>query len=76
MRLALLIRNVLNSPGAGQRGWLCHLNYDKQRVVTNARKLPGLFFPCSSRIFNAWPVGTCHHRQCEQAFYFILISRL
>jgi CHAT domain-containing protein/tetratricopeptide (TPR) repeat protein len=42
MRLSLLIRNALNSPGAYQHERLCHLNYEIQRVVTNIRKLPGL----------------------------------
>jgi CHAT domain-containing protein/tetratricopeptide (TPR) repeat protein len=42
MRLSLLIRNALNSPGADQHERLCHLNYDMQRVVTTVRKLPGL----------------------------------
>jgi CHAT domain-containing protein len=42
MRLALLIRNALNSPGAYQHERLSHLNYEMQKVVTNIRKLPGL----------------------------------
>jgi CHAT domain-containing protein/tetratricopeptide (TPR) repeat protein len=41
-RLALLIRNVLNSPGANQHEQLCHLNLELQKVVTNIRSLPGL----------------------------------
>ncbi|KAI9456940.1 hypothetical protein HD554DRAFT_2042468 [Boletus coccyginus] len=41
-RLALLIRNALNSPGANQHGRLCHLNVDMHRVVTKIRDLPGL----------------------------------
>ncbi|KAI9569320.1 hypothetical protein HD554DRAFT_2038263 [Boletus coccyginus] len=41
-RLALLIRNALNSPGADQHERLCHLNLDMERVVTNVRELPGL----------------------------------
>jgi CHAT domain-containing protein len=42
MRLALLIRNTLNSPGADQHERLCRLNLELQRVVTNIRELPGL----------------------------------
>ena len=41
-RLALLIRNALNSPGADQHERVCHLNIELQRVVTDIRKLPGL----------------------------------
>ena len=41
-RLALLIRNVLNSPGADQHERVCRLNLKLQRVVTNIRDLPGL----------------------------------
>ena len=41
-RLSLLIRNALNSSGAGQHERLCHLNYKMQSVVTNIRNLPGL----------------------------------
>ena len=41
-RLALLIRNSLNSPGPDQHERLCHLNYELQTVVTNIRDLPGL----------------------------------
>ena len=42
-RLALLIRNVLNSPGADQHERLCRLNFELQNVVTNIRELPGCF---------------------------------
>ena len=41
-RLALLIRNALNSPGADQHERLCHLNLELQRVVTDIRNLRGL----------------------------------
>ena len=41
-RLALSIRNSLNSPSADQRERLCHLNSEMQRVVANIRELPGL----------------------------------
>ncbi|KAI9455544.1 TPR-like protein [Boletus coccyginus] len=42
MRVALLIRTALNSPGPDQHQRLCHLNLDMHRAVTNVRKLPGL----------------------------------
>jgi CHAT domain-containing protein/tetratricopeptide (TPR) repeat protein len=41
-RLALLIRNALNSPDAAQHGRVCRLNLELQTVVTNIRNLPGL----------------------------------
>ena len=41
-RLALLIRNALNFPGADQHERVCHLNIELQSVVTNIRNLPGL----------------------------------
>jgi CHAT domain-containing protein/tetratricopeptide (TPR) repeat protein len=41
-RLALLIRNALNSPSAGQHERVCHLNLELQKVVTNIRSLRGL----------------------------------
>ena len=41
-RLASLIRNAVNSPGADQHEQVCHLNLEMQRVVTNIRDLPGL----------------------------------
>ena len=41
-RLALLIRNALNSPGPDQHERLCHLNLELQKVVTDIRNLPGL----------------------------------
>ena len=41
-RLALLIRNALNSTSTDQHERLCHLNFDLQRVVSNIRRLPGL----------------------------------
>ncbi|KAI9566215.1 TPR-like protein [Boletus coccyginus] len=41
-RLALLIRNALNSPGPDQHERLCHLNLAMHKVVTNVRELPGL----------------------------------
>ena len=42
MRLASLIRDAVNSPGADQHEHVCHLNLEMQRVVTNIRELPGL----------------------------------
>ena len=42
MRLALLIRNVLNSHGADQHERLWRLNLKLQTVVTDVRELPGL----------------------------------
>ncbi|KAI9567953.1 CHAT domain-containing protein [Boletus coccyginus] len=41
-RVALLIRDTLNSPSADQHERLCHLNVAMQKVVTNVRVLPGL----------------------------------
>ncbi|KAI9570918.1 CHAT domain-containing protein [Boletus coccyginus] len=41
-KLALLIRDTLNSTGADQHERLCHLNLDMHRVVTKVRGLPGL----------------------------------
>ena len=41
-RLASLIHNVVNLPGADQHEQVCHLNLEMQRVVTNIRELPGL----------------------------------
>ena len=41
-RLASLIRDAINSPGADQHEQVCHLNLEMQRVVTNIRDLPGL----------------------------------
>ena len=41
-RLASLIRNAVNSPGADQHEQVCHLNLEMQRVVTSIRELPGL----------------------------------
>jgi len=41
-RVALLIRNALNSPTPDQHERLCHLNVAMHRVVTNVRALPGL----------------------------------
>ena len=42
MRLAFLIRNSLNSPGADQHERMCRLNLEMKTVVTNIRKLPRL----------------------------------
>ena len=63
MRLSLLIRNALNSPGADQHEQLCHLNYGMQRVVTNIRELPGLtrfllpsLFPDLQRAASGGPI--------------------
>ena len=41
-QLALLIRNALKAPGADQHERVCGLNLKMQRVVANARELPGL----------------------------------
>ena len=41
-RLALLIRNALNSPGSDQHERLCRLNLKLQTIVTDIRDLPGL----------------------------------
>ncbi|KAI9567897.1 CHAT domain-containing protein [Boletus coccyginus] len=41
-RVALLIRNALNSPGPDQHERLCHLNFEMHGVVTHVRELPGL----------------------------------
>ena len=40
--LTSLIRNSLDSPGAGQHDEVYHLNSELRRVVSNIRKLPGL----------------------------------
>jgi CHAT domain-containing protein/tetratricopeptide (TPR) repeat protein len=62
-RLALLIRDSLNSPGADQHERLCHLNFELQTVVTNIRDLPGLsrfllpsVFPDLQRAASGGPV--------------------
>jgi CHAT domain-containing protein/tetratricopeptide (TPR) repeat protein len=41
-RLALLIRNALNSPDPDQHERVCRLNLKLQGIVTNIRNLPGL----------------------------------
>ncbi|KAI9567996.1 CHAT domain-containing protein [Boletus coccyginus] len=41
-RVALLIRNALNSPSPNQHERVCHLNVAMQKIVTNVRALPGL----------------------------------
>ncbi|KAI9573063.1 CHAT domain-containing protein [Boletus coccyginus] len=41
-RVALLIRNALNSPSPNQHERLCHLNVAMHKIVTNVRALPGL----------------------------------
>ena len=62
-RLALLIRNAINSPGINQHERICHLNLEMQRVVTSVRKLPGLsrfllpsLFPDLQRAASGGPV--------------------
>ena len=62
-RLALLIRNAINSPGADQHGRLCHLNFELERVATDIRNLPGLsrfllpsLFPDLQRAASGGPV--------------------
>ncbi|KAI9570923.1 hypothetical protein HD554DRAFT_2327256 [Boletus coccyginus] len=62
-KLALLIRNTLDSTGAGQHERLCHLNVDMHEVVTEVRELPGLsrfllppLFPDLQRAASGGPV--------------------
>ena len=62
-RLTLLIRNALDSPGAGQHEQLCHLNFELQKVVTAIRRLPCLsrfllpsLFPDLQRAASGGPV--------------------
>ena len=62
-RLASLIRNALDSPGADQHERVCHLNLELQKVVTNVRNLPGLsrfflpsLFPDLQRAASGGPV--------------------
>ena len=62
-RLALLIRDALNSPSANQLERLCHLHLEMQRVVTDIRELPGLshfllpsLFPDLQRAASGGPV--------------------
>ena len=62
-RLALLIRNALDSPGPDQHEQVCRLNLELQRVVTNIRNLPGLscfllpsLFPDLRRAASGGPV--------------------
>ena len=62
-RLALLIRNALDSPGPDQHERVCRLNLELQRVVTNIRNLPGLscfllpsLFPDLRRAASGGPV--------------------
>jgi CHAT domain-containing protein/tetratricopeptide (TPR) repeat protein len=62
-RLALLIRNALNSPGTDQHERLCGLNLQMQTTVTNIRELPGLsrfllpsLFPDLQRAASGGPV--------------------
>jgi len=62
-RLALLIRNVLNSSGPDQHGRLCHLNLDMHRLIAEVRDLPGLsrfllpsLFPDLQRAASGGPV--------------------
>ncbi|KAI9567894.1 TPR-like protein [Boletus coccyginus] len=42
IRVALLIRNALNSPSPNQHERVCHLNVAMQKIVMNVRALPGL----------------------------------
>ena len=62
-KMALLIRNALNLPGADRHERLCHLNYEMQRVVTSIRELPSLsrfllpsLFPDLQRVASGGPV--------------------
>ena len=62
-KMALLIRNALNSPGQDQHERLCHLNYEMQRVVASIRELPSLsrfllpsLFPDLQRVASGGPV--------------------
>ncbi|KAI9567584.1 CHAT domain-containing protein [Boletus coccyginus] len=41
-RFALLMRNTINLPGPDHHERLCHLSLKMERVVTDARDLPGL----------------------------------
>ena len=62
-RLAVLIRDALDSPGADHHESLCSLNLKMQTVVTNIRELPGLsrflllsLFPDLQRAASGGPI--------------------
>ena len=80
MQLALFLRNTLNPPGADQREWLCHLNFELQRVVTDIRELPGLSrsplpspFPDLQRAASGGPVIIVNASQysCDALIVFL-----
>ena len=79
-RLALLIRNALNSPGADQHERLCRFNLKMQTVVTNIRELPGLsrfllpsLFPDLQRAASGGPVIIVNASQysCDALVVFL-----
>jgi CHAT domain-containing protein len=79
-RLALLIRNALNSPGADQHERLCGLNLQMQTTVTNIRELPGLsrfllpsLFPDLQRAASGGPVIIVNASQysCDALVVFL-----
>ena len=81
-QLALLIRNVLNSPGADQHERLCRLNLEMQTVVTNIRKLPGLsrfllpsLFPYLQRAASGGPVIIVNASQYSCDALVVLLDR-
>ena len=77
-RLALFIRNTLNSPGADQHERLC-FNLKMQTVVTNIRELPGLsrfllpsLFPALQLAASGGPVIILNasHYSCDALVVF------
>jgi CHAT domain-containing protein/tetratricopeptide (TPR) repeat protein len=79
-RLALLIRNALDSPGADQHERLCGLNIQMQTIVTNIRELPGLsrfllpsLFPDLQRAASEGPVIIVNASQysCDALVVFL-----
>jgi CHAT domain-containing protein/tetratricopeptide (TPR) repeat protein len=79
-RLALLIRNALDSPGADQHERLCGLNIQMQTIVTNIRELPGLsrfllpsLFPDLQRAASGGPVIIVNASQysCDALIVFL-----
>ena len=80
MQLALFIRNTLNFPGADQHEWLCHLNFELQRVLSDIRELPGLSrfllpspFPDLQRAASGGPVIIVNASQysCDALVVFL-----
>jgi CHAT domain-containing protein/tetratricopeptide (TPR) repeat protein len=81
-RLALLIRNSLNSPGADQHGRLCHLNFEMQGVVTDIRELPGFshfllpsLFPDLQRAASGGPVIIVNASKCSCDALIVFFDR-